>query len=159
MMSPPSSNATPAIVLRPVDRTNWRAVVDLEVAPEQQAYVAEVSRYLALCHYEEDWRPLAIYRGDDVVGFLMWAIDPADGSCWLGGIVVDRRWQGQGCGRAAVQTAVAMLAAEQGCNRFALSYDPANTVARHLYRTLGFVETGEWEDDEMVARMGASPDG
>ena len=25
-------------------------------------------------------------------------------------------------------------------------------VAQRLYQSLGFVETGEWEDDEMVAR-------
>ena len=35
----------------------------------------------------------------------------------------------------------------------ALSYSPSNTAARHLYQTLGFVETDEWEGDEIVARL------
>jgi len=34
----------------------------------------------------------------------------------------------------------------------ALSYDPQNTVARSLYASMGFVETGEISDDETVAR-------
>ncbi len=35
---------------------------------------------------------------------------------------------------------------------FALSYQPDNEVAKALYASLGFVETGEVDDDEVVAR-------
>ena len=38
----------------------------------------------------------------------------------------------------------------------ALSYSPENTAARELYASLGFVETGEQEDDEVVARWTAA---
>jgi diamine N-acetyltransferase len=34
----------------------------------------------------------------------------------------------------------------------ALSYAPDNAVARTLYRSLGFIETGEADGDEVVAR-------
>ena len=84
----------------------------------------------------------------------MWAVDPADGTyCWLGGILIDQRYQRRGYGKQAVQAAIDLLAAEYGHQSFALSYQPANTVAKHLYATLGFTETEEWEDDEMVARL------
>lgn len=46
-----------------------------------------------------------------------------------------------------------MLSAEHGYQHFALSYHPNNLVAKHLYSTLGFTETEEWEDDEIVARL------
>ena len=141
------------ISLRPVDRDNWRPVVDLHVTPAQQDFVSEVSRYLLLCHYGGNWRPLAVYQGEEVIGFLMWAIDAADESCWLGGILIDRDQQGRGYGRAAVRAAIALLAREQGRRHFALSYNPANLVAQRLYLSLGFEETGEWEDDEIVARL------
>ena len=141
------------ISLRPVDRDNWRRVVDLHVTPVQQNFVSAVSRYLLLCHYGGDWRPLAIYQDEEVVGFLMWAIDPADASCWLGGILIDRDQQGRGYGRAAIEAAIALLANEQGRRHFALSYKPANVAAQHLYQSLGFVETDEWDDDEIVARL------
>jgi diamine N-acetyltransferase len=52
-----------------------------------------------------------------------------------------------------VQRAIQMLAEKLDTNHFALSYQPKNTVAKHLYSSLGFVETNEWEDDEIVARM------
>jgi diamine N-acetyltransferase len=45
------------------------------------------------------------------------------------------------------------LRASEGATSFALSYAPDNAVARRLYASLGFVETGEREDGELVARL------
>jgi diamine N-acetyltransferase len=148
---------TPAIELRPVAADNWRACADLEVAPEQRDFVSPVARYLCLCHYGGVWKPLAVYAGDEVVGFVMWAIDPGDGSGWIGGLVVDRARQRKGFGRATVEALTRRLLETGGCRSCALSYSPQNTAARALYGTLGFAETGETEDDELVARL--SPDG
>ena len=148
-----SRDNEPQVTFQPVDRDNWRDVTKLEVTATQREFVAEPSYYLALCHYGGDWKPLAVCLGDQVIGFLMWVVDPADGSCWLGGIIIDQQYQRRGYGRQAVQTAVAMLVGEHGYEDFALSYNPANLVAKHLYVSLGFVETDEWEDDEVVARL------
>ena len=79
--------------------------------------------------------------------------DPADGSCWLGGILVDQQHQRRGYGRQAINATLDLLAREQGFRAFALSYQPANLAARRLYASMGFVESGEWEDDGIVARL------
>lgn len=142
-----------SVYLRPVDAENWRAVAKLQVTSEQTAFVAEPCYYLALCCYGGTWHPLAITLGEQVVGFCMWGIDSDDGSCWLGGILIDQRHQGRGYGRQAVQAAVAMLSEARDQCDFALSYQPTNTTAKKLYQSLGFVETGEWEDGEVVARL------
>ncbi|GAA2398206.1 hypothetical protein Cme02nite_06770 [Catellatospora methionotrophica] len=143
------------IRLAPVDAVNWRAVTALTVAPEQADWVAAPAYYLALCQYgEAGWRPLAVLDTEgDVVGFLMWTVDPADGAAWLGGVIIDATRQGRGYGRAAVRAAIALLAAEHGLSSFALSYEPANTAARRCYASIGFTETGETEDAEVVARL------
>ncbi|HYF64204.1 MAG TPA: GNAT family N-acetyltransferase [Herpetosiphonaceae bacterium] len=143
----------PTLSLRPVGADNWRAVAQLTVSEEQRAFVAEPAYYLAMCAYGELWRPLAIEADGQTVGFLMWAVDPADQSCWLGGILVDQSQQRRGYGRQAIRAVIAQLAAEHGHRHFALSYNPANSVAKALYRELGFAETGEQEDDEVVARL------
>jgi diamine N-acetyltransferase len=106
-----------------------------------------------MCAYEQLWQPLAIFLNEDVIGFLMWAVDPADSSCWLGGILIDQQYQRRGYGRQAIQAAISMLAEQHGHQNFALSYQPSNIVAKTLYQSLGFVETGELEDDEVVARL------
>lgn len=142
------------VTVEPVDGSCWRDVADLEVHPSQRAFVAEPSRYLALCCYSDvGWSPLAVRADERIVGFLMWAVDPEDGACWLGGILVDRRHQRRGIGRLATLRAIERLHRLHGYRAFALSYLPENVAARRTYAALGFAETGESEGDEVVARM------
>ncbi len=141
------------VSLRPVNKDNWRDVANLKVDQNQREFVAEPSYYLALCCYGKVWQPLAICLDEQVIGFMMWAIDPADESCWLGGILVDRSMQRHGYGRQAIQAAITIFNREHARRNFALSYNPANLVAKHLYNKLGFVEMDEWEGSEIVARL------
>ena len=147
---------TPTIEFRDVDAGNWRTCVDLEVAPEQRGFVSPVARYLCLCHYGGVWRPLAVYAGDEVVGFVMWAVGTEEDTAWIGGLVIDQARQRKGYGRATVEVLTRRLLATGGCSSCALSYSPGNAAARALYASLGFVETGEMEDDELVARFSPS---
>lgn len=68
-------------------------------------------------------------------------------------MLIDRRWQRRGIGRRALAAALVRLAEHGRVAGFALSYHPDNEVARRTYRALGFVETGETEGDEVVARL------
>ena len=132
---------------------NWRDAAALEVEDGQREFVATVEHYLSLCAYGDlPWHPLAVRAGDRVVGFVMWGIDEADGSFWIGGLVIDRREQRKGYGREVVELLVGR-AREEGRPSAALSYSPSNTVARSLYAKLGFQELGETEGDEVVARL------
>lgn len=141
-----------AVTLGPVTAVNWRAAADLEVRPDQERFVAPVTRYLTMCAYDDGpWQPFVVERDGRVVGFVMEGVD-ADGSAWVGGLVVDRDEQGRGVGRAVVE-ALAARARDAGRPNLALSYSPDNTVAKALYARLGFVETGETDDDEVVARL------
>jgi diamine N-acetyltransferase len=144
---------TVTVELRPVSAENWRRCAALEVADDQRDFVMPVTHYLCLCHYGGDWRPLAVCDGDEVVGFVMWALDHEDHSGWIGGLTVDRDRQRRGYGRAALLALAAWLRDEQGCPSCALSFTADNVVARSLYVSLGFVETGELEGDELVARL------
>jgi diamine N-acetyltransferase len=138
--------------LRPVDKGNWEACAAIRPAPGQERFVAAVAWYLCLCHYEQSWRPLAIYAGAEVVGFVMWAVDPDDGSYWIGGLVIDARRQGEGNARAAIAALLERFRAA-GAVEAALSYQPENERARALYASLGFRETGERAEGETVARL------
>ena len=140
------------VELDAVDEGNWEACAALRCAPGQERFVASVSFYLCLCHYEGTWQPLAIRAGDDVVGFVMWAVDPADGSHWIGGLVIDAARQGEGHGRAAVAALLDRFRAA-GARAAALSCASENERAGALYASLGFRPTGELSDGETVARL------
>jgi diamine N-acetyltransferase len=147
----------PEVVLREVTSENWRAVAAVAPKPEQSAHVMPVTYYLCLCHYGAVWHPLAVSCDDAVAGFVMWGVDETDGSHWIGGLVIEAGRQQHGIGRATVESLVRRLAESQNARRFALSYSLSNTVARDLYARLGFRETGEVEDDELVARLELPP--
>jgi diamine N-acetyltransferase len=141
----------PAVLLADVDATNWFVLAEIDPKPDQRDFVAPVTRYLCLAHYGGEWNPLAIEADGVIVGHVMWAVDDADGSTWLGGLVIDAAQQGQGIGRAVVEAFLDRFT-EDGKTNVALSYSPQNEVARRLYLATGFVETGEMEGDEIVAR-------
>ncbi len=145
----------PTVSLRPVDAGSWRDVARLTIAPGQERFVAAPTYYLAFCAYEDVWQPMSVHDAGsgEVVGFLMWGIDDSDGSCWLGGVLVDAEHQGRGVGRAAIVEALRVLQPRVDSAGFALAYHPDNAVARSLYTSLGFVETGEVDEDEVVARL------
>ena len=151
-MATPSQQDSDRLELSPVTASNWRDVTALEVTEAQQAFVAAPAYYLALCFYDGEWQPLAVCLGTRVIGFVMWAVDPADGSCWLGGFIIDKHFQRRGHGRSALRALMDILTAEHGHRRFALSYEQDNPAAQ-LYRSLGFRETGEQDGDELVARL------
>jgi diamine N-acetyltransferase len=136
------------VSLMPVDAKNWRSVAGLVADSD---FVSAVTYYLCLCTYGGLWQPLAVEQAGETVGFVMWAEDD-DHSRWIGGLVVDAARRRRGIGRAIVRALQERFAAEPGCPNVALSYSPENTGARDLYASLGFRETGETEDDEVVAR-------
>lgn len=146
------TNRNVTVRLVDVDADNWRDVANVAAKPSQAQFVAATTYYLCLCHYGDDWHPLAIEHDGEVVGHVMWGFDASDGSVWIGGLVIDADSQGRGLGRATMMALVDRFTID-GRLDVALTYSPDNEVARSLYADLGFVETGEMDDDEIVARL------
>ena len=143
---------TAVVRLIEIDGSNWRDVVRVEPHPSQKRFVAPTTYYLSLAHYGGEWHPLAVEADGVIIGHVMWAADESEGSVWLGGLVIHGAAQRQGHGRAAVQAFLDRFTTDGRVN-VALSYHPENTVARALYADMGFVETGELDDNEVIARL------
>ena len=139
-----------AISLRPLGPENARAVVRLRVAPEQAGFVASNANSIADAYVHRELRPLAVYANDELVGFAMYGQDPDDGRWWVVRMMIDERWQGQGYGRGAMEALIGLMREEHRCESITLGVDPANVGARRLYESLGFRDTGDVHDDEMV---------
>jgi diamine N-acetyltransferase len=136
---------------------NIEVVLDLVVRPEQGRWVRPVSWYVARSAYENVWTPVAITVEGGVVGFAEWAYDDSDATHCIGGVVVDARHQGKGYGKAGMRALVAHLRQRPNCGVIALTVHQDNVTARGLYRSLGFVETGERDGDELVMVLPPKP--
>jgi diamine N-acetyltransferase len=141
-----------SVSLREITKDNYRKAFGLKVAAGQEGFVAANVWSIAQSKFHPTWEPLAIYDDDEMVGFLMHGADE-DGSRWIIRLMTDAAQQGKGYGRAAMIQILATLQAIPGCTGVGISYEPTNTVAQKLYASLGFIETGEVDDGETVAKL------
>lgn len=147
---------TDAVRLEPITEDNLKAVFDLQLAPGQEAFVAPNPWSLAQAFVESAiaW-PRAIVAGESVVGFLMLEIDPdeEDGRpFWLWRLMLAADRQRRGYGTAAVRLAIEEVRARGGSELYT-SWVPGEGSPGPFYERLGFVPTGELDDDEIVARL------
>ena len=112
------------------------------------------------------WRCLSnerIYEDDTPVGFLMVGFDTDDdwedapliakGNYNLWRLMIDKIYQNKGYGKEAVRLALEFIKTFP-CGKAEycwLSYEPENEIASQLYRSFGFVETGEMYEEELIA--------
>src|SRR5918998_3946523 len=141
------------VTLRPITRGNLWAVVDLKLHPGQEPFVADNIVSIANAYVEPTFVPLAVYAGDELVGFAMYGQHPDTGAWWVIRLMIAREHQGKGYGRAAMEAVIEMMAERVGCEEIVTSFNPANAVALGLYTSLGFQPTGEIEDDEPLLRL------
>jgi diamine N-acetyltransferase len=141
------------VTLRAITRDNWRDVVRLKTTEVQKDFVAANVYSIAQSKVQPECVPLAIYAEETVVGFAMYALDQDDGNYWIYRLMIDAHHQSQGHGRAALRALVALLCELPDCDRIMISVVPENEVAFDLYRSEGFVETGQIIDDEAVLAL------
>ena len=160
------------IHLGKIDSTNIWEIVDLKVFKSQKSFVAANWVSIVQAYGVRDSAtaafPFAIYNDKRPVGFLMIGFNEAamyenwddfeapkslvnNYSLWR--LMIDKRYQKRGYGREAIKLALDFIRTWP-CGKAeycSLSYEPENEVARELYRSLGFMENGEMDGDEIVA--------
>ena len=159
------------IHIEKINAKNVWDVLDLKLKKEQKHFVASNEVSIVQAYTAIDTKcvafPFAVYNGKKVVGFLMvcyneGAFYEMDGNTPPSALVnnysicrimIDKRYQGRGYGRAAMQAALDFIrtwpcGVAEYCE---ISYEPDNTVAKALYASFGFVENGELDGDETVA--------
>lgn len=156
------------VTLRKITADNLWDIVALKVGESQRTFVADNTRslleaYVAITNGGIAL-PFGIYAGEVPVGFLMisygcedWPDAPAiahdNYSLWR--LMIDENYQGQGYGKAALTAALEYIRTLPcgPATHCWLSYEPENTVAQKLYASFGFRETGDWDDNEIIAAL------
>ena len=140
------------IALQKVDESNFTACFALKLHGWQEEFVSHPIRSLAQAYvYYKQCTPFAVCLGGEVVGYVMVIYDYDEETYNIWHLMIDRRRQGKGLGRAAMELALEYIRTKPfgPSNHVLLTVNPQNSAACALYRTLGFTETGRWDEDEV----------
>lgn len=136
------------ITLKEITRDNFDHVIDLSLSEEQRSFVASNTYSIAQAKIFPELVPQAIYNDEELVGFLMYGVDPDDKEYWIARLMIDQRFQQLGYGKAAMKLALSEIS--QFASKVYLSFEPENTGAKHLYEQLGFQPDGRVIEGEIV---------
>ena len=150
-----------SLSLRPVTKDNWRTLAKLKVREDQNHFVASNVYSIAEAQFgtnDDDgthWSlyPFGIYDNETPVGFLMYGynFDYKEYQAFIIRLMIDENQQAKGYGAFGMKKMLEIFREDRRIKAVGISYEPENEVARKLYERLGFAETGEVLDGEVVA--------
>lgn len=126
------------VSLHPIDQDNFWEVIALEVDESQRGFVTSNAISIAQSKVQPECIPLAIYQEDSPVGLVMYCLDSDDGEYWIYRLMVDKKHQGHGYGRAAMMLLLDIVRQDASKNRIYLGVHRESIPAVSLYQTLGF---------------------
>ena len=135
------------IRLEQVTKRNLDAVLALKVNDSQTGFVSTTAESLAQAYvYAETAFPFAVSNDQDVVGFIMMGYYEEKKYYTLWKLLIDQKYQGQGYGKAALELGIAFLKERFRVNEIYTGVIPENNVAKSLYQSVGFENTGLFEN-------------
>ena len=140
------------VTLRKIDESNFLDAFHLTLVPGQEKFVSHPIRSLAQAYvYYHQCTPFGIYHGDIMVGYVLviYDYDLEEYDIWH--MMIDGAWQGRGYGKAAMKACLAYIAEKPfgPSGRVVLTCNKENPKAIGLYKSLGFSETGNVDEDEI----------
>lgn len=131
------------IELKEVTRDNFWDVISLEVAPEQNEFVASNAVSIAQAKVQPECLPYAVYSDEELVGFVMYCVDVDDNEYWLYRLMIDRKHQGKGYGKEALKIVLNNMKKDKSRNKIYLGVHLESKAAVGLYESLGFKFDGQ----------------
>lgn len=142
------------ITLKPITKDNWRDVcVKLSLEEEQKNFVAPNWYSVLEGIFNENFVSRAVYAGEELVGYTLYGLDAETNQWWIIRLMTDKNHQHKGYGRATMLALIETIRAQPGCDAIYISFEPENDVARKLYASLQFEDTGKIEHGEVVYRL------
>ncbi|WP_026498110.1 GNAT family N-acetyltransferase [Butyrivibrio sp. WCD2001] len=130
------------IHLESVTRDNIEELIELSVREDQQSFVSTVAESLAQAYvYSENAYPFAVYEDDILVGFIMMGYYEVKQYYTLWKFLIDYRYQNKGYGRQALVLGLEYIKEKFNPPDIYTGVAPGNTVAKDLYKSVGFEDT------------------
>ena len=144
------------IEFKEITPDNWRIINSLSVKKEQKNFAASNVTILAraFVYRKENAKFFAVYHSDKPIGLIMqrdW-IDGKQIICIMDQFMIDKKSQGRGLGKAALQKWLSMIEAEKRYPCVQLCYVEGDIAAKHLYENFGFYEIDKDEDEIIMQK-------
>ena len=131
------------IRLEEIFRKNIDEVLALKVDESQISFVSTNGDSLAQAYvYSQTAFPFAVYDDSTIVGFIMMGYYEEKSYYTLWKFMIDKQYQHKGYGRKALELGIKYLQDRFGVSEIYTGVVPGNTVAKKLYESVGFKETG-----------------
>ena len=141
-----------SITLCAIDESNFIACFHLELAPGQEEFVSHPIRSLAQAYvYRDQCQPFGVYDSEKLVGYVMVIYD-YDEACYnIWHLMIDKDYQGRGYARQAMRRCLEYIEETPfgSSKKVVITCAPENVPAMTLYRSLGFRETENADEDEI----------
>lgn len=132
------------VELREITKDNYEECLNLSVAESQKNFVSSNSHSLAQAWvYYNTAFPFAIYANNIMVGFIMLGYYEAENYYTLWKFMIDTKYQNKGYGKRALKLGIDYLVNRFNVKEVYTAYEMNNSVAKKLYTSIGFRETGE----------------
>ena len=140
------------VELREITEDNFIDAFNLRLAPGQESFVSHPIRSLAQAYvYREQCQPFGIYANGKMIGYVMviYDYDVPEYDIWH--LMIDESVQGRGYGGEALDRVIEYIGTKPfgDSDRIALTCGKNNPIARKLYESRGFCETGNEDEDEI----------
>ncbi len=147
-----------SIYLKDIDENNLEECTLLTTNKDGKHYVFEEfvasnAFSIAQSKVQKGWTVKAIYHDDLMIGFTMY------GYCYeydfyeVCRFMIDHKYQGKGYGKLALIKIIEEMKKNEECKDIYISFDPKNNIARSLYESLGFKDTGKTLEDELLFKL------
>lgn len=144
------------LVLKKIKEDNFIECFNLKLKEGQDKFVSHPIRSLAQAYvYYNQCTPFAIYKYSTMVGYVMVIYDYDEETYNIWHMMIDEKYQGKGYGTTAVELCIDYIKTKPfgKSNDIILSCNINNSHAIHIYQKLGFKDTGELDEDELVMKL------
>ncbi|MBD5533629.1 MAG: GNAT family N-acetyltransferase [Lachnospiraceae bacterium] len=132
------------VELREITKENYEECLALSVAESQEDFVSSTVHSLAQAWiYYDTAFPFAIYADGTMVGFIMLGYYETEQYYTLWKLMIDEKYQNKGYGKKALRLGIDYLINRFKVKEVYTAYYETNRIARNLYASIGFRETGE----------------
>ncbi len=134
-------------MLREINEETLSSILKLEVNESQKKFVASNAVSIAQAYFSKHAWFRGIYEGETPVGFVMLHIDKKKPEYWVWRFMIAKGHQGKGYGAKAMKEIIEFVKKLPRAKELCLSYVPSEGSPLPFYKKMGFLETGEWDDE------------